>query len=150
MIIIQPHPAKIHDGLVNAKTYPWWPELIKLLKNQYIIQIGIDGEEQLVPNFRKDLKLSEITDLVNMSYFWLSIDSFLPHLAHHIRKPGVVLWGVSDPLIFGYEENLNLLKDRKYLRANQFGIWNEQSYVGSAFLEPSIVYERIKEIYPDV
>lgn len=150
MILIHPFPAKIHDGLVNAKTYPWWSDLIRLLSTHRIVQVGLEGEEQLVNDFRKNLKLKEISELIKQSYFWLSIDSFLPHLAHHVNKPGVVIWGVSDPLIYGYSENLNLLKDRKYLRKNQFGIWNEQSYVEDAFMKPGEIYEKIREVYNEV
>ena len=150
MILIHAHPAKIHDGLVNAKSYPWWSELIRLLSGQHIIQIGLEDEEQLVNDFRKNLKLKDIENLVKDCYFWISIDSFLPHLAHHLSKPGVVIWGVSDPNIFGYSENLNILKDRKYLRKNQFGIWSEQSYVEDAFLKPQEIYEKISKIYPNL
>lgn len=150
MILIHAFPAKIHDGLPNAKTYPWWKDLIKLIKGHDFIQIGLDGEEQLVEDFRKNQKLKDIEKLIKQSYFWISIDSFLPHLAHHIKKPGVVIWGVSDPEIFGYRENLNLIKDRKFLRKNQFGIWNEQTYVESAFLTPAEIYERIKYVYPNI
>ena len=60
-------------------------------------------------------------------------------------KHGVVLWSLSDPAIFGYEENLNLLKDRAYLRAKQFRVWEEQSCVPDAWLEPDEVVARIRE-----
>ena len=94
MILIHPHPAKIHDGLVNAKSYPWWSELMRLLSGQHIIQIGLDDEEQLVNDFRKNLKLKEIESLLKDCYFWLSIDSFLPHLIK-LKKSGreIVLCG---------------------------------------------------------
>lgn len=150
MIVIHPFPAKIHDGIINAKTYPWWPELIRLLSTQDIVQIGLDDEEQLVNDFRKNLNYNEIAELLKASQFWVSIDSFLPHLAHHINKPGVVIWGVSDPNIFGYNENLNILKDRKYLRKNQFGVWSTESYVEDSFPNPHEIYNKIKQIYPNL
>jgi hypothetical protein len=36
-----------------------------------------------------------------------------------------VIWGISDPDIFGYDYNTNILKDRKYLRPDPFGTWKE-------------------------
>ena len=149
MILLQPHPAKTLNGLDNAKAYPYWKELLKLYSDtidEEIIQIGIEGEEQLVDNFKVDLSLDEINKLVVQCHYWISVDSFLQHLAYHHYKPGVVIWSVSDPNIFGYPCNLNLLKDRKYLRKNQFNNWNLQSYVKEAFMQPveiiSLVYDR--------
>ena len=72
------------------------------------------------------------------------MDSFLPHLAQQVEKPGVVIWSVSDPEIFGYKNNLNILKDRKYLRGNQFDIWEAGSYNPEAFLKAEEVYSVIK------
>ena len=143
MIVIHPFAQKLRNGMSNAKTFPGWKELIPLLGESDIIQLGVKGEEPLVPDFREQLPLKAITALVKEAALWVSIDSFLPHLAKHASRPGVVIWSVSDPLIFGYPENLNLLKDRRYLRANQFGIWEEQSFVADAFLTAPEIAERI-------
>ena len=105
-------------NIKNAKSYPdeYWDELIDLLKDHEIKEIkGI-------------LPLNEIVDLVNWADTILSIDSFLPHLIvyHKIDKKVIVLWGTSDPLIFGYPENINLLKDRSNLREQQFKWWKDE------------------------
>jgi ADP-heptose:LPS heptosyltransferase len=127
----------------NAKTFPHWPRLIELLQGEKIIQLGVEGEEPLVEDFRKALPLKVIAELVRQSDYWIAIDSFLPHLAQHVGTSGVVIWSASDPNIFGYDSNLNLLKDRKYLRKRQFGIWEEQSFVADAFLSAEEVHEQI-------
>lgn len=134
MILISPFTKK-------PKNYPYWKELVRELDD--VVQIGVDGEEQLVDDFRKNLPLKEIEKLVKKCDYWISVDSFLPHLAHHIKKPGVVIWALSDPEIFGYKENLNILKDRKYLRANQFYTWDKELVNEDAFLKPKEIIKQI-------
>jgi ADP-heptose:LPS heptosyltransferase len=135
MIIIAPYAQKLRNGKNNPKNYPWWPELISLI-NEPIVQIGIEGEIQLVEDFRKNLPLNELKSLVLECRTWISVDSFFQHFAWDLNKPGIVLWGQSDPLIFGHPENTNLLKDRKYLREKQFWWWEQCDYNAEAFVKP--------------
>ena len=140
MIIISPYSKALRNGKVNPKNYPYWKELIKLI-DEPIIQVGIDGEEQLVPDFRKNLSLDELGSLVNQCRTWISCDSFFQHFAWDKQKYGIVLWSVSDPNIFGHPENINLLKDRKYLVQNQFLWWEHTEYDATKFVEPEVVLE---------
>jgi ADP-heptose:LPS heptosyltransferase len=135
MIIIAPYAQKLRNGQNNPKNYPWWPELISMIKEP-IIQVGIEGETQLIDDFRKNLSIDDLTKLILECKTWISVDSFFQHLAWDIGKPGVVLWGQSDPLIFGHLENTNLLKDRKYLREKQFWWWEQCEYNAEAFAKP--------------
>lgn len=138
MIIISPYSKKLRNGQENPKNYPWWPELVKLI-DEPIIQVGINGEKQLVDDFRKNLSLTELSDLIKECRTWISCDSFFQHLAWDLGKPGIVLWGQSDPLIFGHPENINLLKNRKYLRKKQFWWWEQCEYNADAFVKPAEV-----------
>jgi ADP-heptose:LPS heptosyltransferase len=135
MIIIAPYAQKLRNGQNNPKNYPWWKQLIKMI-DEPIIQVGVDGEEQLVDDFRKNLSLEELKPFVYDCRTWISVDSFFQHYAWDIGKPGIVLWGQSDPLIFGHPENTNLLKDRKYLREKQFWLWEQCDYNTEAFVKP--------------
>ena len=144
-ILIFPYARKLRNEKVNPKNFPFWKELIKLLNNNLIIQAGIEGEEQLVPNFYKNKSLNEVKDLIKNCKFWISVDSAGPHIAHHISKPGVVIWSISDPLIFGYPENLNILKDRKYLRKSQFELWEQAEHSTEPFLSAQEVFEIISK-----
>ena len=99
-----------------------------------IVQIGVEGEVQLVDDFRKGLPISQLKELLRECRTWISCDSFFQHLGWIEGKKGIVLWSVSDPLIYGHPENTNLLKDRKYLAGNQFLWWeaydhNEETFV---------------------
>ena len=143
MIIISPYSKKLMNGNPNPKNYPYWPELINQLKEP-IIQIGIEGEAQLVDDFRPNLPMAELIKLLHSCTTWISCDSFFQHLAWLENKPGIVLWSVSDPLIFGHPENINLLKDRANLAKDQFLWWEDQEYQKDAFIHPNEVIKNLK------
>jgi ADP-heptose:LPS heptosyltransferase len=83
--------------------------------------------------------LSEIAYLLGQCDSWIAVDNFLPHMASYLGVRGIVLWGQSDPKIFGCKENVNLLKHPKYLRKNQFDYWENAEYKKQAFVEPEKV-----------
>lgn len=148
MILISPWSKKLRNGKENPKNYPYWLELSLLLKQtgEEVIQVGVTGEPIVVSDldsFRKDLSLSELEKLVKECRTWISVDSFFQHFCWDLDKPGIVLWGPSDPNIFGHPENINLLKDRKYLVPNQFLTWEQQPYNADAFVEPKEVLKFI-------
>lgn len=142
MILLSPYSKKMRNDQENPKNYPWWSELISLI-NEPIIQVGIEGEKQLVDDFRKSLPFSELETLVHECRIWISVDSFFQHFCWDIGKPGIVLWGQSDPNIFGHPENINLLKDRKYLREKQFWWWEQCEYNADAFVKPEEVIKHL-------
>jgi len=144
MIIIAPFAKKLHSIKNNPKNYPYWEELIqKIPKNIHIVQVGVEGEKQLVHEFYKNLPISELKQLILQCRTWIGVDSFFQHLAWDCQKPGVVLWSVSDPLIYGHPENTNLLKSRDYLAQNQFLWWDFTEYNPDAFLKPEEVIKYI-------
>lgn len=147
MIIISPYAKKLTNGKNNPKNYPYWKELISLI-NEPIIQVGVEGEEQLVPDFRKNLSLPQLRQLIKECRTWLSCDSFFQHLAWSEGKKGIVLWSVSDPVIFGHPENINLLKDRANLAPNQFLWWEDTPYDASKFVPPEEVIYNLKNKIP--
>lgn len=143
MILIHAYAQRLRNGMPNPKNYPEWPAVIAAFDDE-VVQIGVPDDIPLVADCRIGLPLKTIRGLVADCDYWIAVDSFLPHLAHHVPKPGVVLWGVSDPRLFGYPENVNLLKDRSYLRPKQFRVWEEQSYRSDAFLSADEVTRAIQ------
>lgn len=119
-------------NLENAKSYPYWEEFLALAKDHEIKEIkGILPEQ-------------EIIDLVNWCDVWITIDSFLQHLCHyHKLKSGIVIWGKSDPKIFGYDYNKNLLKDRKKLRLDQFRWWKDIKLDKDDFVSADDLYKSL-------
>lgn len=144
MIIISPYSKALLNGNQNPKNYPYWEALIEMI-DEPIIQVGIEGEKQLVSDFRKNLSITELRKLIQECRTWISCDSFFQHLAWDEGKKGIVLWGVSDPLIYGHPENINLLADRKYLAENQFLWWEFTEHRNERFVKPKIVLEHLKE-----
>lgn len=138
MIVIAPYAQKLRNNKVNPKNYPHWKELIDLI-DEPIIQVGVDGEEQLVDDFRLNLSLDELASIVNQCRTWISVDSFFQHFCWDLGKPGVVLWGQSNPLIFGHDENTNLLKSMQYLRSNQFLAWEYAEFRDDCWWAPEDV-----------
>ena len=144
MIIISPYSKSLISGKQNPKNYPYWKELIEMI-DEPIVQVGIEGEKQLVSDFRKDLPITELRKLIQECRTWISCDSFFQHLGWDEGKKGIVLWGVSDPLIYGHPENINLLADRKHLAENQFLWWEFVEHQNERFVKPKIVLEHLKE-----
>ena len=138
MILISPYSKKLSNGKTNPKNYPFWKEIIEGI-NEPVIQIGIEGEEQLTADFRKNLSIPEIKQLIKDCRVWISCDSFIQHLASLSGKRGIVLWSVSDPNIYGYPENVNLLKSRDCLSKNQFLWWESVEFDASKFVTPEEV-----------
>ena len=144
MIIIAPYAQKLRTGKLNPKNYPYWEELISKI-DEPIIQVGVEGEAQLVPDFRKNLPIAELRKLIHECRTWIGVDSFFQHLAWDEGKKGIVLWGPSDPLIFGHPENINLLKDRSCLVDNQFIWWEATEHRNDRFVKPKEILEHLKE-----
>jgi pyruvyltransferase len=149
-IIISPFSRKLRNGKTpNPKDYPFWKELISELRKRkyYVIQIGVPGEELFeVDEVKINLSLQELEELLKKSNIWISVDNFFQHFAANYKKRGIVLWGQSDPEIFGYKENINLLKDKKYLRKYQFDIWETAKFIKESFIEPQEILKVIGEI----
>lgn len=149
MIIISPYSKTMRSGAKHPKNYPYWEKVLSRVKEP-VIQIGVEGEAQIVHDFRKNMTLLELAKLVNECKTWLSCDSFFQHFCWDLNKPGIVVFGQSDPEIFGHPENINLLKDRSYLREKQFWIWEQAEYKEDAFVDPEIVIEALKKMNVDV
>ena len=114
-----------------------------MLRNIHIIQIGLEGEHQLVDDFRKNLSIKDLVSLLSECKTWIGVDSFFQHLAWHCGIKGIVLWSVSDPLIYGHPENINLIGSSDNLAPNQFLWWDFTEYNPDAFVKPEEVIKFI-------
>jgi len=142
-IIISPYSRRLRNGNENPKNYPFWDNVTQKLAGHEIVQVGVVGELGLVTDFRPNLRLDELRELLKWCDTWASVDNFFQHLAWSVGKPGVVIWGQSDPEIFGHRENVNLLKGREFLRANQFDIWETAKMNVKAFVSSDVVVSAI-------
>ncbi len=152
MILISPYSKQMRNGKKHPKNYPveYWKKLISMIGNEKIIQIGSIGEDRLASDCRLGLPFSALKELVESCDLFISVDTFLPHMAHHYGKRGIVIFSQSDPNIFGYSENVNLLKDKKHLRKEQFWLWEQASYKENAFIKPELVYKKVIELQNNI
>lgn len=153
-IVISPFSnlKAMSDGRPHPKNMPisYWKEIISSLKLHHeIIQIGVTGEERLTDDCRFDLKIPRLVELIKEMDLFISVDNFFPHMVHHYheryKKRGIVIFSQSDPAIYSYIENANLLKDKKYLRKNQFWLWGQAEYNEDAFVHPEEVMKAINQ-----
>jgi ADP-heptose:LPS heptosyltransferase len=149
MIIISPFAKKLREEKIHPKNYPYWNYVIEKIKEE-IIQVGVEGELQLVSDFRKNLSMFELKSLILECKTWISVDSFFQHYCWELKKPGIVLFGPSDPNIFGHPENINLLKDRKYLREKQHWLWEQCDFDENAFVKSNEVINALKKFNVNV
>lgn len=142
MILIFPWSRMLlPGGKPSPKNYPYWPEVVSALKSRWeCIQVSSSREPGIGCAARiDDAKLPRIAKMLEDCSTWLSVDSFVPHMAWTLKQPGVVIFGPSDPKIFGHPENINLLKDPRYLRRWQFRHWSQVAPDPEAFLRPETV-----------
>jgi len=147
--IISPYTKPLRDGKINAKNYPYWERLINLLKPSHdLCQIGITNEKPLVDNFIINLKMAELVDLAKGYDAFIAIDNFFPHFmnCHFPDKRGIVLFGPSDPVIFGYKQNINLFAAKQYFRKFQFDAWEAQEANDLAHADPYLVITALRKL----
>jgi hypothetical protein len=147
-VIISPYSRGLRNSpdKVNAKNYPWFSEVVNLLRSNGVetIQVGVIGEKPIgADKFFQNYSFSSLAELVKECDTWISVDNFFQHMCYVLGKPGVVIFGQSDPIIFGHNENTNLLKDRKYLRPNQFDMWESALFTTECFVPPSVVVDAV-------
>lgn len=147
-IVLFPYAKLMRNGEQHPKNYPFWKELVGLLINEghTLTQVGIEGEEQLVTGFRKNLSHDDLCNLIKENDTWISVDSYGQHVGWSVGVKGIAIFGQSDPLIFGHSENINLLKDRKYLREKQFWLWEQCEANDEVWVTPQEVMDALKNI----
>lgn len=148
IVLVSPWSHKLPTGEENPKNFPYWQELIPMMKDAgcYVIQVGIAGEiligaDEVVFN----ASFERLKELLDNADTFLSVDSFFPHFAHYHGRHGVVIFSQSDPNLFGYPENLNILKSTDYLRKEQFWLWTQAKFNKEAFISSKEVLDKLLE-----
>jgi len=130
----------------SPKSYPLAKALANMIVSSHeVIQLGGEEDEQLAPDFRKNLSFAEVGNLISKCDTAICVDSYLQHHCWFLNKKAIVLWGVSDPLIFGHSMHLNLIRDRNCLRKNQFDLYYANEHRPEAFVSPEEVMDIINK-----
>lgn len=137
LLHMQAKPLRWNKG-VNPKNYPFRDRLVELLRTKY-------GEQCIIVEINSPIPLAESKQLIQEADLIICVDSYLGHLCWYMGKRAIVLFGQSDPIIFGHPENINLLKDRKYLRPQpqQHWLWEQAECNDDAFVAPEVVLQTI-------
>lgn len=152
-IVIAPYATKLRNGKENPKNYCYWPQLVSLLKKEgyEVVQIGASYEAAIdgVHHFFASWPFPKLKELIQACDLWISVDSWLPHFAHCEKlKPGIVLFGQSDPRIWGYPENKNILRGRDFLRRYQYDTWEAAEDLPQAFVYAEHVLAEVRKLAP--
>lgn len=152
VVILAPWSRRVKESppdnqvMTNAKNYPHWAVVVHQLRQAqiFVTQIGVPTDDCVVgvDQFIHP-KLKEIPELISRSNTWMSVDSFLQHLCAFKKLcPGVVVWGPSKPVHFGYLTNINLQLPN-VARADVFGRWENESFSPANWPNPETVSQAI-------
>jgi len=149
MILYAPFAARSPslNGNPSPKDYPHARQLAELLEKDYeLVQVGGGNDEQVCKTFRPNPSFHDLGKLITESQTGVCVDSYLSHYYWYLGRRAIVLFGVSDPLIFGTSGNLNLLKDRKFLRPQQFDLYYGNQVNPEAFVSPEEVLKTLNSL----
>lgn len=144
-ILISPYAKKTKNNNESPKNYPFWSELVWLVHENGIktTQLGLKGDDLIGCSDNKfDLNLVELQLLLDEYDTFISVDSFFQHFAWYYNKKGIVLWGPSNPNIFGHKEHLNLIENIDNIRKDQFLYWENE--ISDNFVKPNAVITALK------
>lgn len=147
MILLNAWSRPLRNHQHNPKNYPYWQQVLAGIQLP-VIQIAVQGDQQLVQDCRFNQSLQQLDQLLEECHTWLAVDSFFQHWAWHRRKQGIVLWGPSNPNIFGHEENINLTLGPTAWRENQFLTWEQLPYNKHVFVKPALVLAALENLVP--
>lgn len=118
-VVVAPYSRLLKNGAPNPKNWPIWSDLLRAMRKQktmyYFIQIGSPHEMSIgADEFCTDLSWPGLVELLQTADLFLSVDSFLPHAVNALREdigkdiPGVVIWTITPPELFGYPQFSNV------------------------------------------
>ena len=146
-IVFAPFAARMPNGTRNAKNWPWFKELIASMPEDEFIQLGANGEDRIEGSsqFIQGFPLEKLEGVIREADTWLAVDTWLPHFCATLRlQSGVVIWGQSNPKIWGYPTNVNLIKSFDYLRPYQYAPWYDVPYNEEVFVGPEVVRDALR------
>lgn len=84
---------------------------IKLSTKIPIVQVGLDIDEKIpgVIDIRGKTQPKHVLALLENAILSITVDSFLVHGSAWAQIPSIVLWGPTDPRVFGYDYHLNIV-----------------------------------------
>ena len=115
------NPEKLNGNTKLNLNKDWfgdyWQEVVAILvsKGFTVVQVGLPMEQPIdgAVNLLGKWDLRTIINFLSLADAFINIDSLLNHIGYGWRVKGVVLFGRTDPNIFGHEDfHLNLINTK--------------------------------------
>tara|TARA_B000000609_G_C24144594_1_gene333392 strand:+ start:158 stop:1018 length:861 start_codon:yes stop_codon:yes gene_type:complete len=111
VIFSAPQPQRVAQGKTISEEL--WSEIFNYFKNITFIQIGsknLDYSFNLenVVDIRDKLSIPNTLSLIPQAKFLLGVDNILNHASACFKKRGLFFWGSTNPVQYGYKQNINL------------------------------------------
>lgn len=109
-------PVIINPTSRSSANHEWeinkWEELVKIMSGITFIQLGLEDERSITGtiDLRGKCSLRHSIALVKYAVAFTGVDSFLGHVAAATGTPAVILFGDSNPEVWGHESNINIYK----------------------------------------
>jgi ADP-heptose:LPS heptosyltransferase len=89
-----------------------WEELVSKFKNYTFLLVGTDEDNFIKGSIdlRGKTTIRQAIALLNVAKLFVGIDSFLNHATNATCTKGVILFGSSNPMMWGYNNNINIYK----------------------------------------
>lgn len=146
VILIQPYGGRMNFGereiLTDNKNWfkESWEELVKELNKSFdTVQVGGLKEEPIkgiTTYLMGQTNVRQTIALVKNSLTFITVDSFLNHVGPAVGKSGVILFGRSNPYIYGHDTNKNIWIENS---CDNIGCGRPESYYGDTKLYKGIV-----------
>ena len=143
------NPNNQYTNINPNRNYPHFlaQQVVNMFREEYpdttIINCVLPNEPHYQGTIRCDLHWTQIHEMLKGAEGFIAIDSCLQHFSASAEKHGVVLWGSTRWIQFGYSHNKNL-------QFHMNGEWDETKYVESdprnIMVEPKLVIDSFKKL----
>jgi hypothetical protein len=111
-----------------------WVSIVQLLKDQgcFVIQVGLENDE-LISGAYSLLGLTtpfQAMNIIARVRGVITIDNFIMHIAHLLKKKAVVIWGPTSPEVYGYDghKHIRVFRDHCCYKNQCLGPEYSQNY----------------------
>jgi len=110
------NPVILHITPLSSKNKSWtlekWSQLVRSLPEYSFLQLGEQKEDKVegAVDLRGATTFRESMAFIKFAKSFVGVDSSLSHVTNAFDIPGVVLFGASNPGVWGHVNNINLYK----------------------------------------
>jgi ADP-heptose:LPS heptosyltransferase len=111
------NPIILHISSRTSGNQEWplsnWGDVVKSMPGYTFIQLGVISEAKVegVVDLRGKTSIRQAMALIEHCISFVGVNSSLSHVTNVFGIPGVVLFGPSNPEIWGHDNNINIYKE---------------------------------------